>query len=186
MINQRKLISLAIHLVAAMFLIVIVGYTLWLYLPIYYPMFVLKHSPWIDPYVRAIIRDRDAPEMPHYPQITVEKLRSKFPEPVVGLVNMLGSSDPKVCSRAAALLCDVGDSRAIPALSKLVSNSDPSVRACAISALIAIDSEGFRAQAEAALNDPNPFVCVVVRREMLALNMIEPIQSLPQMPPELP
>lgn len=109
---------------AAILMALSVGVTFWIWLPTAFPSWVVLHSPWIDPVVRASAAgDADTEH------VGMSRL-AQFGQSAVPIVlPYLKNSNPNLRRVAAAALGNIHDDRSIEALMDALDDPDTAVRA---------------------------------------------------------
>jgi hypothetical protein len=115
--------------------ITVLGMSTWYILPRFAPLFVIDHSPWVEPVLRADIFARE--RIPGYHRNPLwGRIEDWGGDCIPGLLSCLKSSDARIRQRAADCFEGIiADERAIGPLQAALFDHDAQVRSTAFNAL---------------------------------------------------
>lgn len=114
----------------AILILVGVGFACWIGAPRLFPTWVVVHSPWVDPVIRACGAGDVGDE-----HVGMSRLAEFGPPAVPIILPYLKHSDPALRRIAATALGNIHDARGIDPLIDLLDDPDRTLRSAAIRSL---------------------------------------------------
>jgi HEAT repeat protein len=128
----------------------LVGWGSWRWLPDWCPQWVARHSPWVEPFARAVIAGADQ-------SLFYRRIDELGQHAIPGLTAGMRNDDLRVRSLCARALINIGVA-SLPALQQGLQSRHADVRQDSLEGIAAIDPDTARDPARRALSDPHEAV----------------------------